>query len=114
MAQFKILKISNNLDDYPEAIQDTDKYPHLIKWLDDEFGLFVANLSNGDFFPAAEFFYMVEEFKEFETNPQQLKDELAIATAYIDSLKRDDAPKIANGRIKLTDKDKTWLKMRKQ
>jgi len=57
--EYKVIKISNNTDEYPECKEDTERYPHLVKHVEDEMDIFVTD-ENGEFWPADEFFNMVE------------------------------------------------------
>lgn len=61
MKEFKIVKISNNLPDYPECTRDTMENPHLIEEVDDEMDMFIINKNNkNEHYPADEFFCMIE------------------------------------------------------
>ena len=61
MNDYKVVSISNNIPDYPECKEDTENYPHLLKYVEDEMDRFVISSDNPDkFWPASEFFYMVE------------------------------------------------------
>jgi len=110
MAIYRILKISSDLDKYPEAIQDTDNHPEVLPYLNDDFDLFVLNEETNHFWPAMHFFFG-EDINRFMTDFEQLEDELFVAAKYIESLNDPDAPKVSNGRIKLTDKDKTFIRL---
>lgn len=55
--KYKLVRITNNLTDYPSCKADTKAYPHLIKEVDDEMDLFVV-AEDGNWYPAAEFIYL--------------------------------------------------------
>lgn len=64
--KYKVLKITNNIEAYPEAKEDTLQYPNLINKVEDEFDLFIMN-ENGECYQADEFFNMIP-IKEFEAS----------------------------------------------
>ena len=135
MARFKVLRISNNLDDYPEAAEDSANYPELVDWVEDEYQMFIYNFATADAFPADEFFSMARDVDEFTTGDtmQRVEDELQIAIEYINSIKKQiidartgdgdmheaimsmirDCPHINNNRILLSDEQKTYLKLKR-
>ena len=57
---YRVVKISNNIEDYPECKEDTEKYPHLINRVMDEMDFFIVDEDSGEWFPSNEFFYMVK------------------------------------------------------
>lgn len=56
--EYRVVKISSNLNEYPECKQDTEEFPGLIKYIEDEMDIFIVS-ENGDFFSSDEFFNMV-------------------------------------------------------
>ena len=62
--KYKVLRISNNLEEYPEAKVDTETHPELIPHVLDEEYFFIMD-EDGNFWEASEFFFMTN-FKEFE------------------------------------------------
>jgi len=132
MGKFRVLHISNNLDEYPHCVKDTDEFPHVVKWVEDEYAMFILDEDTQNFYPAGEFFYMTEGITTFDTETQELEDELLIATTYISSTRDQcahaangkeehlacwaavtNSPLIVNDRISLTDKDRTYLAMKR-
>lgn len=61
---FKVVKITNNLEDYPECAEDTAAYPELVEEVTDEMDLFVI-YPDGEWLKADEFFY-VEDVRVFK------------------------------------------------
>ena len=55
--KYRVVKISNSVEEYPDCVADTKEFPHLIKHIEDEMQLFVI-AENGDFWDAEEFFNM--------------------------------------------------------
>ena len=62
--KFNVVKITNNLDDYPECKNDTENYPSLVEYVDDEMELFIVD-EEGNSWAAGEFFFMVNMSKFF-------------------------------------------------
>lgn len=56
--KYKVLKITNNLKEYPECKDDTEMYPELVSDVSDEMDNFIIDES-GRVYPAEEFFDMV-------------------------------------------------------
>lgn len=56
--EYRVVNISNNIDEYPECKKDTEQFPHLVKHVGDEMDTFIVD-ENGKFWPAGEFFSMV-------------------------------------------------------
>lgn len=68
-----VARITNNVERYPDCAEDTEKYPHIIKYVDDEMDLFIVDPDNPQmFWPAAEFFYMVG-VTSLIIHPEELK-----------------------------------------
>ncbi len=60
MFNYRVLKISKNLEEYPECKEDTEKFPQLVDMLSDEMDIFIFNIETTRIFPARDFFYMVD------------------------------------------------------
>ena len=70
---FRVVKITNNPQKYPNCAEDTEEFPHLVSYVEDEMDVFVVNASDKDeFYPADEFFYMVRT-KSFEAEIDEAK-----------------------------------------
>ena len=66
---FRVVEITNNPSEYPEAVKDTEEFPDLIEEIEDEAALFVVQILDGkafQYWPAAEFFMMIK-IKTFES-----------------------------------------------
>ena len=63
--RYRVLRISTNLEEYPLAKEDTEEFPYLTKYVEDEEEFFVMD-EDGSFWEANEFFYMtdIKEFKK--------------------------------------------------
>lgn len=57
--KYRVLRITNNVKEYPEAKSDSHEFPYIVPHVDDEFGVFVVDLRTRNFWKASEFFYMV-------------------------------------------------------
>lgn len=57
--KFRILSISNNLKDYPESADDTNEFPHLVKYVGDEQVILIMDEETQEIWPGDEFFMMV-------------------------------------------------------
>lgn len=62
--KYRVLKISNNVREYPECEQDSIEFPHLVEHLGDEMDIFIMN-EKGAYCLATEFFNTVD-VREFE------------------------------------------------
>ncbi|KPK54172.1 MAG: hypothetical protein AMS22_06325 [Thiotrichales bacterium SG8_50] len=58
--KYRVVKITNNVDRYPECADDTAKYPDLVQHVEDEMELFIISADTGRFWPAGDFFYMTD------------------------------------------------------
>jgi len=135
MAKFRILHITNNLDEYPHCQKDNDEFPHVINLVQDEYDMFVLDEDEGHVYPASEFFYMIEtdNISSFNTNTQAIEDELFIATTFIKSIKKQcghakdamaehlacwaavtQSPIVITNRIELTDKERTFIELKRK
>lgn len=74
--RLRVVAITNNLVDYPECVKDTEEFPNLIEYVEDEMAIFVVDTTNNNFWRADEFFYMVE-VTEFLVDSKQLDDDEA-------------------------------------
>lgn len=60
MIKFRVVTITNNLEEYPQYRDDTEEFPEMVFYVvEDEVDTFVVDTRNGDFWPAREFFNMV-------------------------------------------------------
>jgi len=60
MKRYKLIHITNNIEEYPEDENDTLEYPNLIDEVEDEEEHFIIDLETGEYFPARDFFLMVD------------------------------------------------------
>jgi len=58
--RYRLVKITNNIKEYPECELDTLEFPHLVNEITDEQDYFVINTETQEFYPADEFFYMAD------------------------------------------------------
>jgi len=70
MKTYRVVSITNNIPDYPESEADTNEFPHIVKYVDDEQDSFVIDAETGQFWPADEFFSMVD-VKEFHVKERE-------------------------------------------
>ncbi|MCK5316865.1 MAG: hypothetical protein KAJ55_03070 [Anaerolineales bacterium] len=65
--KYRVVKISNNIEEYPDCAADTKEFPYLIKHVEDEMDIFII-AENGDFWEAECFFHStsITEFQEIE------------------------------------------------
>lgn len=58
--RFRLVKITKNVERYPECAQDTEEFPHLVDRVSDEMDSFVVMVGKETekFWPAGEFFLM--------------------------------------------------------
>jgi len=56
---FRVLSITNNPENYPESISDSVEFPDLVEEVEDEQELFIYHQESGQFYPAGDFFRMV-------------------------------------------------------
>jgi len=111
----------------------SDEFPTIVDWVEDEYEMFILDVDGGSIFPAKDFFYMLEnDVSTFDTNVQGIEDELLIATNYIRSIREQcghaqnakdehmacwaavsEAPILYKNRIELTDKDKTFIELKR-
>jgi len=58
--RLRVVKITNNIDSYPEAVEDTAAFPHLVDRVEDEYDLFIVDEETGEWWVADEFFQSEE------------------------------------------------------
>lgn len=63
--KYRVVRITNNIGEYPECAADTERFPNLIHHVRDEMDIFVVD-KNGQFWNSDEFFLM-EDINEFVT-----------------------------------------------
>ena len=58
---YRIVRISKNVEEYPDCADDTAEFPHLVRHIQDEMDIFVVLVGQEaeKFWPASEFFLMV-------------------------------------------------------
>lgn len=56
MIEFRVVKITNNLDKYPQCCEDNEEFPNLVPRVEDEFKMFIVDPRDGCFWEADEFF----------------------------------------------------------
>ena len=63
--KYRVVKISNNVEEYPDCAADTQEFPHLVKHVEDEMDIFIIDV-NGDFWEAECFFHStsITEFQD--------------------------------------------------
>lgn len=66
--EYRVVKITNNIEAYPDCKQDTEEFPNIVFHVEDEMDLFIVD-SDGKFWPSDEFFSMVE-IKKFTTEDE--------------------------------------------
>ena len=57
MKRFRVVSITNNIEDYPESKEDTLEFPGLVEDVEDEQALFVIDLEADEIYKADDFFY---------------------------------------------------------
>lgn len=71
--KLRVVIITNNLAEYPQHKDDTNEFPHLVEYVEDEEEIFIADPLNPDeFWTARDFFYCVN-VREFLVDAQQLE-----------------------------------------
>lgn len=61
--KFRVLRITNNPEEYDHAVADSEEFPELVEEIGDEYAEFILDLSTGETYPADEFFCMVDVFE---------------------------------------------------
>lgn len=65
--KYKVITVTNNLENYPKYAENNKNYPQLIKYIKDECTTFIVSTTDpDDFYPANEFF-MMKKILEIET-----------------------------------------------
>ena len=41
--KYRVVKITKNVDEYPECAKDTAEFPHLVRYVSDEMDLFIVD-----------------------------------------------------------------------
>ncbi len=59
MIKFRVVTVTNNLEEYPQYRDDTEEFPEIVSYVEDEANTFIVDTRDGDFWPAREFFDMV-------------------------------------------------------
>ena len=59
MYNFRVLKITNNIEDYPDCEKDTLEFPYLAEHVSDEMDIFIFNLETGKYWKSEDFFHEV-------------------------------------------------------
>ena len=70
--KFKVVKITNDIEEYPDCEEDTKNHPDLIEDVEDEMEIFVIDINTDTVYRAADFFYMtnLKHFKTFDSNKE--------------------------------------------
>lgn len=63
--EFAVVWVTKNVEKNPQYKEDTEMYPHLIPFIEDEDQGFVVDLETGDHWKVDEFFY-IEPVKKFQ------------------------------------------------
>ena len=72
LRKLRVVRVTKNLEDYPDCRQDTEEFPFLVKFIQDEAATFIVDESDGcSFWPADEFFLMTN-IKEIMVDPSKL------------------------------------------
>ena len=62
MHKLRVVQIAcpTAIADYPECVEDTQEFPHLVEYVEDDMEIFVVDTMNPQqFWPARDFFMMV-------------------------------------------------------
>lgn len=62
---FRVVRITNNIEDYQDCEEDTKEFPELVKYVEDEMNTFIIEEDTEEFYKAEEFFFMTS-FKRFK------------------------------------------------
>lgn len=65
MGKYRVVTVTNDLENNPEYAEDTIAYPDLIKYVEGDLAIFVIDLTNDNVYSHDQFFMMVA-VKEFE------------------------------------------------
>jgi len=69
---FRVLKISTNVDEYPYCKEDSEEFPDLMEYVEDEMETFIYCLEDDCWWIAHEFFSMVR-IKSFSSDNVNIK-----------------------------------------
>lgn len=66
MGKYRVVTVTNDLENNPEYAEDTIAYPDLIKYVEGDLAIFVIDLTNDKIYSHDEFFIVVgiKEFME--------------------------------------------------
>jgi len=70
MIKLRVVHITNNPEGYPECINDTNEFPNLVSYVEDECKVFVVDTTDGEFWLASDFFHMTN-IKKFFVDREQ-------------------------------------------
>ena len=86
---YRVVTISNNLQKYPQFVEDSADFPQLVEYVEDECAVFVVDLSDGDFYPASEFFMMatIKYFDETDNITLKPNDENSLRDIVLNEIK---------------------------
>lgn len=69
-----VARITNNPKEYPDCVEDSEEYPEIIEYVEDEMDLFIVDPETRNFWPAKEFFLMVG-IRDFLVSVDELHDD---------------------------------------
>ena len=64
--EYRIVNITEDLVENPHMRSDTEEFPFLVDYVEDEFDVFIVNKNDKDEFYKASEFFLMTEFKEFK------------------------------------------------
>ena len=73
MNKLRVVRVTNNLETNPDCLADTKEFPHFVSYVEDVCVMFVVDTTAGRFWPANEFFRMVN-VTEFLVDGAQLNN----------------------------------------
>jgi len=59
MNTFRVLQITNKIDEYPDCKEDTLEFPDLVEEVEDEMEIFILCVETDEFWKSREFFSQV-------------------------------------------------------
>ena len=93
MIQFRVVVITNNLEEYPEYRENTEEFPEMVPYVEDEVRVFVSG--GGDFWPANEFFDMVSVTRfTVDASIEDLEEQIQLAVVRLSDLKLELAEQL--------------------
>lgn len=57
MIEFRVITITNDLQEHPQYRDDTEEFPNLVQYIEDEVETFVVDMRDGGFWGASDFFF---------------------------------------------------------